>query len=540
MQNRREFLKRSLAGGLGVLLTSYGINAEVEQRGNRKPNIIVIMVDDMGFSDIGCYGGEIETPNLDKLAAGGLRFTQFYNTARCCPTRASILTGLYSHQTGIGHMNEDHGEDYPSYRGYLNRRCVTIGEAIKPAGYFTVVSGKWHVGAKQKDYWPLQRGFDRFYGVPAGGGFYYHATKDVVLGNTVVMPANEPDKTPEGWYSTNAWTDYGIGFIDEALEQDKPFFLYLAHNAPHWPIQAPEEVIQKYVGKYRKGWDELRRSRLKKQQEMGLIQPQWPLTPRDEAVPDWNSLTPREQKIQDRAMAAYAATVECMDRSIGKLVEALKLRQILDNTLILFCSDNGGCAEGGKMAVNSKKNSVWGDADSFVRYGTSWANASNTPFRRYKHFVHEGGISSPLIAHCPALIPTRLNGTWNHQIAHIIDILPTCLDAAGAEYPGEYHGNQIIPVEGRSFLPILKGGNEPLHEVLFWEHEWNKAIRQGQWKLVQKKGGPWELYNMDSDRTEMHDLSGAMPEKAREMAQLWERQARRIGVYPSIWEKKLS
>ena len=492
-----------------------------------KPNLVVILADDMGFSDIGCYGGEIATPHLDGLAANGLRFSQFYNTGRCCPTRASLLTGLYPHQAGVGHMTADSG--VPGYRGFLSDRCVTIAEVLRPAGYFTAMAGKWHVGDRERAWLPLQRGFDRFYGVPEGGGFYFKVKKGrtVLDGNDVLYSAER--QTPDGWYSTDAWTEQGIRFIDEALAAKKPFFLYLAHNAPHFPLQAPPEDIARWRGKFREGWDVLRERRYRRQVELGVIDRAWPLSPRPEGVKAWDALSEAERDRFDRIMAVYAAVMERMDRSVGRLVAALKERGALDNTLLLFLSDNGGNAESGPNGKTGGPGEP-GSADSDVFCGQSWATLENTPFRRYKHYNHEGGIATPLIAHWPARIADR--GAWRRQPGHLVDIMATCVDVAGAAYPAERDGRPVLPMEGRSLAPAFDG--RPIErEALYWEHEGNAAVRAGDWKIVRLgRKGAWELYDLKADRTELNDLAAKEPGRVRELSALWDAWAARCHVVP--------
>ncbi|MCX6930113.1 MAG: arylsulfatase, partial [Verrucomicrobia bacterium] len=424
---------------LAVVLGGAAIAADTA-----KPNIVVILVDDMGFCDIGCYGSEIPTPNLDRLAAGGLRFTQFYNTSRCCPTRASLLTGLYPHQTGVGHMMKE--ADAPGYRGRLNDRCVTIAEVLRPAGYFTALSGKWHVG-QEHGVTPWTRGFDRSLNA-AAGGFYFPDSPRTDLFLNGAHVGRRGGGVPEDWYSTDLWTDFGIKFIDEALAAKKPFFLYLAHNAPHFPLQAPPEEIVKWRGKYKMGWDKLREQRHAKEIELGAVDKTWPLSPRPDVVKAWESLTPKQQDRFDHIMAIYAAVVEHMDRSVGRLVDALKQRGVLDNTLILFLSDNGANAESGPNGT--LEGDQPGSAKSNVFQGQSWATLSNTPFRRYKHYNHEGGIATPLIAHWPARIRTA--GQLRDQPGHLVDLMATCVDVAGAKYPAEFGGKPIQPMEGRSLV----------------------------------------------------------------------------------------
>ncbi|MEI6655321.1 MAG: arylsulfatase, partial [Verrucomicrobiota bacterium] len=353
-----------------------------------KPNIIVILVDDMGFSDIGCYGSEIPTPHLDKLAAGGVRFTQFYNGARCCPTRAALLTGLYAHQTGVGHMIEDNGT--PGYRGRLNDQCVTLAEALRPAGYFTIMSGKWHVG-QNHGVAPWTRGFDRSLNAAAGGFYFPDSPRAELFLNGEKIPVRG-GTLPNEWYVTDLWTDFAIKSVDEALAAKKPFYLHLCHNAPHFPLQAPPEDVAKFRGKYLAGWDKLREQRHAKQLELGIVDMAWPLSPRPDSVKAWDTLNADDQDRFDHIMAIYAACVSRMDAAVGRLVDALRQRGILDNTLILFLSDNGGNAESGP---NGKlKGNPPGSAKSDVYCGESWALLENTPFRRYKHFDHEGGIAT--------------------------------------------------------------------------------------------------------------------------------------------------
>lgn len=489
-----------------------------------KPNIVVILVDDMGYSDIGCYGSEIPTPNLDRLAAGGVRFTQFYNGARCCPTRASLLTGLYAHQAGVGHMVDDKG--VPGYRGRLNEQCVTVAEALRPAGYFTIMSGKWHVG-QDLGVAPWTRGFERSLNAAAGGFYFPDSPRtDLFLNGEKVGRRGGP--LPDEWYATDLWTDFAIKFVDEALAAKKPFYLHLCHNAPHFPLQAPPKDIAKFRGKYKAGWDKLRDQRHAKQIELGIVDKAWALAPRPEGVKAWDSLSAGEQDKFDHMMAIYAACVNRMDAAVGRLADALRQRGVLDNTLILFLSDNGGNAESGPNGRLSGEPP--GSAKSDVFCGESWAMLENTPFRRYKHFDHEGGIATPMIAHWPAGITAR--GELRQQVGHIIDIMPTCLAAAGATYPNERNGQTVSALEGSSLLPAF--ANKPLaRDALYWEHEGNAAIRVGDWKLVrQGRNGVWELYNIKTDRTELHNLAAAEPARVQELTAKWDAWAERAKVKP--------
>jgi len=560
---RREFLRLASAGAAALPLACG--TAPHEGPRSERPNIIVIMADDMGFSDIGCYGGEVETPRIDALAESGLRFRQFYNTARCCPTRASLLTGLYPHQTGVGHMVDNiylkNGEALPGYSATLNRSCVTFGEALRPAGYTTLLSGKWHVSPAvdrdkvtptDKSDWPRQRGFDRFWGTIHGAGSFYHPP--------TLTDENEPiqPETDEFYYTT-AIGENAIRLIDES-PRDKPFFLYTAFTSPHWPLHAPDEDIAKNEGNYDIGWDELRKRRRARMVEMGIVKDEWGLTERDERVPPWEEAENKEWEA--RRMEVYAAQITVMDRAIGGIVDKLAELGQLENTLILFLADNGGCAEtltnpnpeaihiprttldGRPVRLGNHPEEMPGQADDYQSYGPPWANASNTPFRLYKHWVHEGGISSPLVVHWPKGIDVA--GEWTDQPGHLIDVMATCLDVAGASYPGNYEGNPIIPIEGESLWPIFAGKDRNGHaDGIYWEHEGNRAVRVGNWKLVSKWSPPensrWELYNIDADRTELHDLAEQMPEKVSELSAMWQAWADRVGVVPwRSWDESIS
>ena len=499
-----------------------------------KPNIVVILVDDMGWSDIGCYGGEIPTPNLDSLAKNGVRFTQFYNTGRCCPTRASLLTGLYPHQAGMGHMTaprrDPAGAVLPGYTGQLNDRCVTMAEVLRPAGYFTAMTGKWHVG-QALGTTPWTRGFDRSLNAAAGGFYYPGSDKADLFLNGKDIGSGGQSGVPKDWYSTDLWTDYGLRFIDEARAEKKPFFLYLAHNAPHFPLQAPPDEIARFRGKFKDGWDKLREARYARQVAAGLIDKSWPLAPRPDGVPAWSSLSADQQDRYDHMMAIFAAALAHVDTAVGRLVAGLRERGELDNTLILFLSDNGGNAEAGVPGRFNGSNP--GDASSTVFVGECWALLENTPFRRYKHYNHEGGVSTPLIAHWPAAIPAARRGALETQPGHLVDLMATCVDVAGAAYPASLKGNSIQPMEGVSLRPALMGSPLGRSAPIYFEHEGNAAIRRGDEKLVRLGGkGAWELYNLKIDRTEQHNLAAAQPALVTELTALWETWARRANVLP--------
>ncbi len=494
-----------------------------------RPNIILIMVDDMGFSDIGCYGSEIPTPHLDALAARGARFSQFYNTGRCCPTRASLLTGLYSHQTGIGWMTTDQG--IAGYRGQLNEQCHTIAEVLGRAGYFTAITGKWHVGYSDQVN-PTARGFLRSLNLELGGIHFSNQTGRMegrrLHLNGKQIRRDDPRLSPP-WYGSDLWTEQGIRFLDEARSAKKPFFWYLAHVAPHFPCMAPEKTIARYRGKYRPGWDQLARERHARQVKSGLIKDGWKPQPRPKEIPAWSSLKRREQDRYDDMMAIYAAMIEEIDRNVGKLVEALKMRKELDNTLILFFSDNGGNAETGIKGRYEGEQP--GDAHSNVFIGRCWAHLNNVPFRQYKHYNHEGGIATPLIAHWPDGI--RPHEDWVRTPTHLIDLMATCVDLGQAGYPATRKGRTVPGMEGQSLRPLLTGQGEFADRPLFWEHEGNAAIRVGDEKLVRLgQKGKWELYNLATDRTEQKDLALQHPSRVRALAAQWDDWARRCQVLP--------
>jgi arylsulfatase len=504
-----------------------------------RPNVVVILVDDMGWSDIGPYGSEIPTPHLDALAKNGVRFTQFYTTPRCSPTRASLLTGLYPHQAGMGHLDTVIRPGSSGTTGRLDERSVTIAEVLRDAGYFTAMSGKWHLGQLNGSP-PWQRGFDRVLNLRAGGMFF--PNQNFAGGDELTKRGQEPlylDGDPiardspllgPDWYATFLWAEWGLKFIDEARKANKPFFLYVPHNAPHFPLMAPQHLIAKYRGKYRAGWDRLRETRYRRQIEMGLIDARWPLSPREAESPAWDSLSDEAKDRFDHLMAVYAAMIDAIDTSVGTLVNGLQARGALDNTLILFMSDNGGNAESGPDGRFN--GDPPGGPNSNLYLGMNWAALTTTPFRRFKHFTHEGGISTPLIAHWPQGVPRNRRNTLVHQPGHVIDLMATVVDVTGATYPHERNGQSIQPMEGVSLRPAFAG--RPLSRLrpIFWEHEGNRAVRSGRWKLVSMYPDDWELYDIQADRVERSNLAAHRRDIVATLAAEWNAWAKRSNVDP--------
>jgi len=570
MKKEEIYLLTTLVAGLPA--SFYAQNAD-----NKAPNIILIMTDDMGYSDLHCYGGIIHTPNLDQLAANGIRYTQFYNTARSCPTRASLLTGLHPHQAGVGHM-VDSPRDEDGYRGELNDHCVTIAEVLKTVGYKNYCVGKWHVTGQTKQgqptfNYPLQRGFDDYYGIISGAASFYDP-HTLCRGNTYITIENDPVYRPDTFYLTDAIGDNSALFIKNHKE-NKPFFMYVAFTAPHWPMQAFDKDIAPYIGKFDAGWDVMRKEKYDAMVKAGLIKKEWKLS-YDESVIPWEK--EEHKAFEKRCMEVYAGMITNMDRNVGKIIQALKETGQWENTLILYLHDNGACAEDnhgreqGRSQRPVPRNSVlqpmapdelqtfmipWrtrdgkptftgkevlpGGPETFVNYGRGWAYYSNTPFREYKHWVHEGGIATPLIVHWPAGIKKK--GVDRHMPGQLTDIMATCVEVAGARYPYVRNDKPILPMQGISLLPSFRKEIKS-DRYLFWEHESNKAIRQGKWKLVYKstrketdRNEPtpyqaWELFDMDKDRTETNNLASAHPQLVKELADTWERLAWAYKVKP--------
>ncbi len=520
----------------------------------QRPNILVILADDLGYSDLGCFGSEIPTPHIDALAARGLRFTQCYNSARCCPSRAALMTGLYPHQAGIGSFatrRPAKGRG-PAYLGHLNSRCTTLAEVLGGAGYQTYMVGKWHMELPG----PIARGFDEFYGFTRG-----YEQDQWQPARYRRLPAGRAQASYEEgkFYATDAFCDYALDFLAQArADRSRPWLLYLAHSAPHFPVQAPAASVDRHVTRYRRGWDLLRQERFARQRRSGLAEASWILPERGivpvdrpdiangfpgQTNPAWDSLSTDRRADLARRMAVFAAMVEHIDQGIGRLVADLKRHDDFDNTLILFVSDNGACYEWGPFGFDgpSRRGKTtlhrgeqlarMGGPGTYHAYGSSWANLGNTPLRLYKHFTHEGGVCTPLIAHWPAGIES--DSQWVRDPVHLFDIMPTLCAVTGASYPSHRRGKPVQAMEGVSLLPAFRG--QPLAErSLAFEHQGARALRRGEWKAVWSKRMPskieWELYNLAEDRCETRNLAKQQPRRTAAMAEEWQTWARRVGV----------
>lgn len=489
---------------------------------DERPNIIYIMVDDMGYSDIGCYGGEVVTPNLDQLAAGGVKLRSFYNNARCCPTRASLLTGRYPHEAGMGHMVSTVGKQYVegSYQGFLHSNIPTIAERLKDLGYRTYMSGKWHVG-ERPEHWPRKRGFERYFGLINGASSFYEIVPQE-KGKRQFVLDDEEYQTPDDFYATDAFTDYALQFIDEHQKESEksPFFLYLAYTAPHFPLQAPEENVAKYLDVYRDGWDRVREKRYQRMKELGVIDDRFEFFKRPDNIPAWEEVEDKDDWV--RKMAVYAGMIDRVDQNVGRLIEKLKASGLFENTLIVFISDNGACAENVAGRNLNDPSVPIGARGSYVSYDPPWANVSNTPYRKYKRYLHEGGIISPCILSWPARIKPR--DGYHPAAAYVVDLVPTALELAGS--PGD------STLAGTSMTHIWTGNPAP-ERTYCWEHEGNRAIRKGSWKLVKdKQDEDWELYNLEDDPGERFDLAGKEPERVDAMKKEYEEWVARVGARP--------
>lgn len=559
IRDRREFLELLAAGSLGLGISGGDRSQEERQQVHdafsdsgqsaERPNILLIMADDMGFSDLGCYGGEIDTPNIDGLAEDGLQFTQFYNAARCCPTRASLLTGQYPHNVGVGRNGVT-----------MQRNGVTIAEALERGGYDTAMFGKWHLSATDTlderskqlawlnhqydpdrpfaplDSYPVARGFDEHYGVIWGVVNYFDPFS--------LVEGYEPvEEVPDDYYITDAINRRAAEAVRTRANRDNPFFLYVAHTAPHWPLHARAQELAKYEGRYREGWDRLRKERFRRQVEQGLFDSSAvTLPPVQDGNAEWQQLSDEEKRVEASKMAAHAAMVDRMDQGIGWIVEALRETGQFEKTLILVLSDNGSSPElprqwgpGLDRPSETREGETIqyegferaGPETTFAGLGPAWASATNTPFRYWKAEQYEGGAHTPFIAHWPDGLGS-VAGSSTDQVGHVMDVLPTCLDLAGVEFPDQYNGHEIESLDGKSLTPVLRGDEREGHDQIFFEHVGGRAILEGEWKLVtlRDEDEPWRLYNLADDPTETQDRSGEHPERTRAMKEKWRAWAR--------------
>lgn len=494
-----------------------------------RPNIVIILADDLGYSDIGSYGAEIRTPNLDRLAVGGVRFRHFYNNAVCSPSRASLLTGLYPHDAGVGAVAGSRGAPGP-YQGYLDARSVTLAEVLRSAGYRTYMSGKWHVG-NDPEHWPRQRGFDRYFGLISGATSFFELLQEPGRERTMVLEDTPWTPPAEGFYATDAYNDYAAERIREHHREhpSQPFFLYLAHTAPHFPLHALPEDIKRYERRYDIGWDSVRLERYARMRELGIIDARYALPPRPAEVPAWEDVKDRGDWA--RRMAVYAAMVDRMDQGIGRILQALEETGASENTLVIFLSDNGPASTDVSGRGLNDPTVPIGARGSYVGYREPWAYASSTPFRLYKTWMHEGGIATPLIAYWPRGV--RDPGRITDEVGHVIDFLPTVLELTGATYPRLRNGHATLPPEGRSFAGVLRGEALPSRQApLFWTLGGNWALRDGDWKLVydEKRSQRLELFNLAEDPVELRDLSAHHPDRVRELRRSWQAWADRVGA----------
>ena len=518
----------------------------------KRPNILLIVADDLGYTDLGAYGAEISTPNLDKLASGGVKMTGFYASPFCSPTRAMLMSGSDNHLVGFGDMAElmlPEQRGKPGYEGNLNERVVPVAQVLKDAGYRTAMAGKWHLGVKE-EYSPASRGFEQSYAMVMGGASHWGDQSGIVA----MDPAKPPkaiyrengkaiDIPRDGFYSSQAFTDKLLDYLKSGEKSGKPFFGYLAFTAPHWPLHAPDADIAKYEGRYKEGYDKLRKERLERMKRLGIVPADTPVYEGHAHWPKWESLTPAQQEAEARRMTVYSAMVDHMDRQIGRVLDYLKAKGELDNTFIFFLSDNG--ADGNsvydvgrtrewieKDMDNSTANT--GKPGSFIEYGPGWAQVGSTPFKLYKSFMYEGGIAVPAIAWGPGI----KGGALKREFAHVTDVAPTIFELAGARHPGtEYQGKPVLPLRGKSMVSWLQGKASTVRsdqDAVGWELGGRKALRKGDWKIVyaNKPWGKdgWELYNIAKDRTESRDLADENPQKLGEMIVAWKQYVAETGT----------
>ena len=530
-----EYDRRTLLGASAAAASMSAVGANAQAMPASRPNIVVILADDQGFSDWGCFGSEIPTPNIDALAAGGLSFTNFFVTPRCSPSRAALLTGAWPHQAGMGHLSQLPIPGSQGIAGKLLDRVVTFAELLKDQGYFTAMAGKWHLGIENGT-GPNVRGFDRSIASPQGRVYFPDQQGGAVSNHQMFIDGKQYDIADPAigngnWYSSDLFVDYSIKYIREAHQQKKPFVLYLPFVASHNPLMAPAADIARFKGKYMSGWDALREARFERQKKRGVVTPDQRLAPREPNTYNWEKLNTKQRDDFDTMMAIYAAIISHMDQAIGRLMAELKSLGVIDNTLVMMTSDNGANAEVGPDGI--LEGDQPGGPKSSVAAGMEWATLSNTPFRYFKHFAGEGGIANPLIVNWPKGIAPSLKGTGVKAMSHLVDVMATLLEVTGTQYPKSFKGHELVPLQGRSFASTFRGGTLPPRPTpLYFEHEGHRAIRTEQWKLVQNWGQPWALYDVATDRSETDDLVNIKPQLAFEMAAQWNSWASTTFVDP--------
>lgn len=506
-----------------LAISSPGFARGITDTGKGRPNIILILADDLGYSDVGCYGGEINTPHIDQLAERGISFTRMYTNAWCSPSRASLLTGLYPQQAGMGILAEPRKGPIGPYQGFLSNQCVTLAEVLRQNGYATAMSGKWHLGDSSA-YWPFLRGFDHAFGLISGAANYFDILKDKAPGVKRKMAINNQRYTPQpGFYMTDAITEDAVQVLENQRNKEQPFFLYVAYTAPHWPLQALEPDIQRYKGHYKKGWDEMRRLRFARQKKLGIVNGSLPLPPKAPDIAQWTNLTAETQLLMEEKMEVYAAQIDRMDQGIGKILAMLDNIKKTENTIVIFLSDNGGCGEGNIWGFDKRNNGLAPvGVDSYMSYGSSWANMSNTPLSNYKKSLSEGGLSTPMIVSWPASITSSSRRRISQQIVHLTDIMPTLCELSGSRYPITFNGSPISPMQGFSFSNHLQSGKVTQRAPIYWSLEQRKAVIWNNYKIITDSDqGAWELYDLSTDRGEQRNLASIQPAVLNNMAKMW-------------------
>lgn len=535
---QRGYLILALFGILGIGTT--GISLMAETSTGPRPNILLIVADDLGYADLGCYGSNIRTPNIDQLAAEGLLFTQFHTAPLCAPTRAMLLSGNNNHVAGMGrqHSGGILGEPMRGYEGHLSDRIVPFPKLLKNAGYNTFTVGKWHLGT-DKENWPAAAGFTRSFNLLHGAGNHYDSI-GFFEGGSHFTEDGETAEYPDGEYSTEVYTDKLISFIKDHKSEDAPFFAFAAYTSPHWPLQVPADYLHKYSGQYDMGYDRLRETNFESLKAAGIIPESSELPPRNDAITPWKALSTEDKRREARKMELYAAMVENLDHHVGRLVQFLKKEKLYKNTLIIFMADNGAAAEdfyhvgSFKEYIQANYDNAYenmGKPDSFVSYGPQWAEAGSAPFSRYKGYTREGGITAPMII---AGQGVRQHGSKTRTYVTVMDLAPTFIELGQTEYPDDEH---LSPILGESMVPLLKGVKEAVHDenyVTILSHAGRALIRQGKWKLVNLSRpfdeAQMELFNLESDPGETTNLAEDFPEQHQHMLKLWRTERKKMGI----------